>query len=128
MSRERRGPLAPLAGVPGVTGTLVRAGAAAVVQTAGLVLLAAGLAHAIARIAGQAAGSPTVPLVLAAAAPRFGFVDSGDGIARRIAHLLADQTLAAPPTGTVVFTAVPDLTPAFRDALAAYDLGDIRTL
>ena len=71
---------------------------------------------------------PLLRAQLAAAAPRLAFVDSGDGIARRIAHLLAGQTLAARPTGTVVFTAAPDVTPAFRDALAAYDLCDVRTL
>ncbi|MGY1722829.1 thiol reductant ABC exporter subunit CydC [Blastococcus sp. SYSU DS0533] len=61
-----RGPLAALAGVPGLRGALVRAGLAALVQTAGLVLLAAGLAHAVARASGLSEGSPTVPLALAA--------------------------------------------------------------
>ncbi|MGY1667886.1 thiol reductant ABC exporter subunit CydC [Geodermatophilus sp. SYSU D00696] len=62
-----RGPLAPLAGVPGLPGALARAAAAALVSTAGLVLLAAGLAHAVARAAGYADGGVTGPLALAAA-------------------------------------------------------------
>ncbi|MGY1711196.1 thiol reductant ABC exporter subunit CydC [Geodermatophilus sp. SYSU D00758] len=65
--REARGPLAPLAGVPGLTGALARQAAAALVGAAGLVLLSAGLAHAIARAAGQAEGAVTGPLALAAA-------------------------------------------------------------
>ena len=51
-----RGPLGALAGVPGLTGALVRAAVAALAQTAGLVLLAAGLAHAVARATGLADG------------------------------------------------------------------------
>ncbi|MGY1815578.1 thiol reductant ABC exporter subunit CydC [Blastococcus sp. SYSU D00820] len=62
-----RGPLAPLAGVPGLPGALVRAALAALGQTAGLVLLAAGLAHAVARAAGHADGDLAGPLVLATA-------------------------------------------------------------
>ncbi|MCF6506275.1 thiol reductant ABC exporter subunit CydC [Blastococcus sp. MG754426] len=62
-----RGPLAALTGVPGLRGALVRAGLAALAQTAGLVLLAAGLAHAVARASGLDEGSPAVPLLLAAA-------------------------------------------------------------
>ncbi|HEY6749266.1 MAG TPA: hypothetical protein VI357_26570, partial [Mycobacteriales bacterium] len=60
--RAGRGPLAPLAGVPGVRGALVRAAVAALGSTAGLVLLAAGLAHAIARAAGPAGGGVLPPL------------------------------------------------------------------
>lgn len=62
-----RGPLAPLAGVPGVPGALVRAAAAALGSTAGLVLLAAGLASAVARAAGYADGGVLPPLAVAAA-------------------------------------------------------------
>ncbi len=65
--RSDRGPLGPLAGVPGVTGAVVRAAVAALGQVAGLVLLAAGLAHAVARAAGQDDGALTGPLLLAAA-------------------------------------------------------------
>ncbi|WP_305037564.1 thiol reductant ABC exporter subunit CydC [Geodermatophilus sp. TF02-6] len=53
--------------MPGLTGALVRAALAALGQTAGLVLLAAGLAHAVARAAGQAEGPVTTPLAAAAA-------------------------------------------------------------
>ncbi|GAB4079850.1 thiol reductant ABC exporter subunit CydC [Modestobacter muralis] len=45
-----RGPLGALAGVPGLTGALVRAALVALVQTVGVVLLAAGLARAIADV------------------------------------------------------------------------------
>ena len=62
-----RGPLAPLAGVPGVRGALARAGVAALGSTVGLVLSAAGLAHAIARAAGPGGGGVLAPLTVAAA-------------------------------------------------------------
>ncbi len=62
-----RGPLGALAGVPGLTGALVRAAVAALVQTAGLILLATGLAHAVARATGFADGALGPPLALAAA-------------------------------------------------------------
>jgi ATP-binding cassette subfamily C protein CydCD len=62
-----RGPLGALAGVPGLPGALARAALAALASTTGLVLLAAGLAHAVARASGLADGAPTVPLVAAAA-------------------------------------------------------------
>ncbi|WP_142024886.1 thiol reductant ABC exporter subunit CydC [Blastococcus colisei] len=62
-----RGPLGALAGVPGLTGALVRAATAALAQTTGLVLLAAGLAHAVARVTGHADGGIGTPLLLAAA-------------------------------------------------------------
>ncbi|WP_369253266.1 thiol reductant ABC exporter subunit CydC [Geodermatophilus amargosae] len=48
-------------------GALARAAAAALGSTVGLVLLAAGLAHAVARAAGYADGAATGPLALAAA-------------------------------------------------------------
>ncbi|KQS57143.1 cysteine ABC transporter permease [Geodermatophilus sp. Leaf369] len=51
-------------GVPGVRAALVRAAVVAVLQTGGLVLLAAGLAHALGRIV--AGGSPLSMLALAA--------------------------------------------------------------
>jgi ATP-binding cassette, subfamily C, bacterial CydCD len=82
--RSDRGPLGALAGVPGVTGALVRAAVAALVQVAGLVLLAAGLAHAVARAAGQADGALTVPLLAAAA-----------GVVLRAAAGWAGELLAA---------------------------------
>jgi ATP-binding cassette subfamily C protein CydCD len=67
-----------------VTGALVRAAVAALVQVAGLVLLAAGLAHAVARAAGQADGALTVPLLAAAA-----------GVVLRAAAGWAGELLAA---------------------------------
>jgi ATP-binding cassette subfamily C protein CydCD len=62
-----RGPLGAPAGIPGLRAALVRAALAALGQTAGVVLLAAGLAHAVARVADFSAGSPVAPLVIAAA-------------------------------------------------------------
>ncbi|MEJ7650243.1 MAG: thiol reductant ABC exporter subunit CydC [Nakamurella sp.] len=59
-----RGPLAPLDGVPGVRVMLVRSAVVALVQTIGVVTLAAGLATAIARIVHSS--SPLTPLLLAA--------------------------------------------------------------
>ncbi|WP_456851040.1 thiol reductant ABC exporter subunit CydC [Geodermatophilus sp. SYSU D00742] len=57
----------PLAGVPGLTGALVRQAVAALGQVAGLVLVSAGLAHAVARAAGHAEGEVTGPLLAAVA-------------------------------------------------------------
>ncbi|MDP5182661.1 thiol reductant ABC exporter subunit CydC [Blastococcus sp. BMG 814] len=87
-----RGPLAALAGVPGLTGALVRAALAALAQTAGLVLLAAGLAHAVARASGLSAGSPAVPLALAAAgvALRAAAGSLGEAVAARDARRAED--------------------------------------
>ena len=67
MAPRERGPLGALAGVPSLPGALVRAALAALAQTAGVVLLSAGLAHAVGRAAGLAEGSPSGPLLLAAA-------------------------------------------------------------
>ncbi|MBY3552847.1 thiol reductant ABC exporter subunit CydC [Modestobacter lapidis] len=62
-----RGPLGALAGVPGLPGALARAATAALVQTVGVVLLAAGLARAVADVAaGGAAGVPGTALTVAA--------------------------------------------------------------
>ncbi len=66
MTRRAGGPLAALEGVPGLRGTLARAALAALAQTAGLVLLAAGLAHAVARAAGYADGAVLPSLAVAA--------------------------------------------------------------
>ncbi|MGY1619727.1 thiol reductant ABC exporter subunit CydC [Geodermatophilus sp. SYSU D00691] len=79
-----RGPLGALAGVPELHGALVRAAAAALVSTAGLVLLAGGLATAIARVAGLSSGAPTTPLVVAIA-----------GVALRALAQTAGEALAA---------------------------------
>ncbi|MGY2082439.1 thiol reductant ABC exporter subunit CydC [Blastococcus sp. SYSU DS0539] len=88
-----RGPLGALAGVPGLTGALVRAASAALLQTGGLVLLAAGLAHAVARAAGLADGAVTPPLVLAAvgAALRAAAGAAGQALAARDARRAEDR-------------------------------------
>jgi len=65
---------------------------------------------------------------LAAAAPRIAFVDSGDGIARRVVHLLSGQTFAAAGPNRAVFTAPAEISAAFRVALADHGLGAIETL
>ncbi len=62
-----RGPLGALAGLPGLRPAVVHAALAALVQAAGLVLLAAGLATALARIAGLTGGGWAAPLGAAAA-------------------------------------------------------------
>ncbi|SDY13546.1 ATP-binding cassette, subfamily C, CydCD [Modestobacter sp. DSM 44400] len=63
-----RGPLGALAGVPGLPGALVRAAVAALVQTAGMVLLAAGLARAVADVTdGVVPGTALAVAVLGAA-------------------------------------------------------------
>jgi ATP-binding cassette subfamily C protein CydCD len=67
-----------------VRGALARAAATALAQTVGLVLLAAGLAQAIARVAGLADGSPARPLLLAAV-----------GVALRAAAGTLGEVLAA---------------------------------
>ncbi|NEK85601.1 thiol reductant ABC exporter subunit CydC [Blastococcus saxobsidens] len=134
-----RGPLGALAGVPGLTGALVRAALAALLQTGGLVLLAAGLAHAVARAAGQADGSPTAPLVLAAvgAALRAGAGSAGEAMAARDArraedllrrHLL-DRLATSPaalaaaggpaPAAVLATTRLHDLGPALATYLPA---------
>ncbi|MGK5170284.1 ATP-binding cassette domain-containing protein, partial [Geodermatophilus sp. CPCC 205761] len=84
-NRRGRGPLAALAGVPGLTAALVRQAAVALVQTAGLVLLAAGLAHAVARAAGHADGPVAAPLLVAAAGVALRAVTAWAG------ELLADR-------------------------------------
>jgi ATP-binding cassette subfamily C protein CydCD len=91
-----RGPLAPLAGVPGLPGALARQAAAALGQVAGLVLLAAGLAHAVARAAGLADGPLTGPLALAAAGAALRAVAGslGDLLADRDARRAEDRLRA----------------------------------
>ncbi|MGY1806825.1 thiol reductant ABC exporter subunit CydC [Blastococcus sp. SYSU D00669] len=88
-----RGPRGALAGVPGLRGALVRAAAAALVSTAGLVLLAGGLATAIARVAGLSSGAPTTPLVVAAAgvALRALAQSAGEALAARDARRSEDE-------------------------------------
>ncbi|MGY1593311.1 thiol reductant ABC exporter subunit CydC [Geodermatophilus sp. SYSU D00708] len=95
-ARRERGPLAPLAGVPGLPGALARQAVAALVQVAGLVLLAAGLAHAVARAAGLADGPLTGPLVAASAGAALRAVAGslGDLLADRDARRAEDRLRA----------------------------------
>ncbi|RBY75172.1 thiol reductant ABC exporter subunit CydC [Blastococcus sp. TF02-09] len=134
-----RGPLGALAGVPGLTGALVRAAAAALAQTAGLVLLAAGLAHAVARGSGLAEGPLAGPLLVAAAgaALRSAAGAAGDALAARDArraedrlrHALLDRLTASPaavaaaggpgPAAVLATTRLHDLGPALATYLPA---------
>jgi len=134
-----RGPLGALAGVPGLTGALVRAALAALVQTAGLVLLAAGLAHAVARGAGLADGPLSGPLAVAAAGVVLRSVAGGVGAvlaardARRaedrLRRALLDRLAGSPaavaaaggpgPAAVLATTRLHDLGPALATYLPA---------
>jgi len=73
---------------------------------------------------------PLVQDELAAAAPRpLRFVDGGEGIARRIAHLTRDQSWpdSAGP-GIAVFTGSGDVAPALRESLTGFGLDRIEVL
>jgi ATP-binding cassette subfamily C protein CydCD len=133
-----RGPLGALAGVPGLTGALTRAALAALGQTAGLVLLAAGLAHAVARIAGGTA-SVGAPLALAAAGVVLRALTGTAGTvlaardARRaedrLRRALLDRLIASPaavtaaggpgPAAMLATTRLHDLGPALTTYLPA---------
>jgi len=65
-----RGPLGALAGIPGLTGALVRAALLALVQTAGVVLLAAGLARAVAHVAAGTTPGTALAVALVGAVVR----------------------------------------------------------
>lgn len=71
---------------------------------------------------------PLLCAELAAAIPGVALIDSGAGIARRVAHLVGGQAFAPEPSGTFVFTAAAPISAAFRNALSTYDLGCIQTL
>jgi glutamate racemase len=73
---------------------------------------------------------PLVREELAAAAGRpLTFVDGGEGIARRVAHLTAGQEWPAEPgVGTAVFTGSADITDGLRDAFARRGLVRVETL
>ncbi|MCA3255456.1 MAG: glutamate racemase [Alphaproteobacteria bacterium] len=73
---------------------------------------------------------PLVADRLAAAAPRpLTFVEGGEGIARRTAHLLAEaEWPAPPPPGIALFTAPDEGVGLLRPALGRYGLTDIRFL
>jgi glutamate racemase len=73
---------------------------------------------------------PLVQEELAAAASRpLRFVDGGEGIARRIAHLtLGQQWPDSPAPGIAVFTGNADVAPALRASLAGFGLDRIEAL
>jgi glutamate racemase len=72
---------------------------------------------------------PLVQGELAAAAPRqVNWVDSGDGIARRVVHWTSDIAWQEPPSGVAVFTAPNPFEQALRPALVDYGLSDIHYL
>ncbi len=73
---------------------------------------------------------PLVEAELQAAAPRpLAFVDGKEGIARRVAHLLAGRSWpAASGGGTAVFTRDDESWRAYRRGLAAYGLTELATL
>ncbi len=136
-SAGARGPLAPLVGVPGVRGALVRAAVAALGSTAGLVLLAAGLSHAVSRAAGD--GDVLLPLAVAAAGAVLrsvagtlgGWAAARDG--RRaedgLRRALLDRLAASPaavaaaggpaPAAVLATTRLADLAPALATYLPA---------
>jgi ATP-binding cassette subfamily C protein CydCD len=125
--------------VPGLTGALVRAALAALLQTAGVVLLSAGLAFGIARAAGLAEGSPIPPLVLAAAGVALRAVAgtagevlaardarrAEDALRRALLHRLATSPAAvdaaggAGPAAVLATTRLHDLGPALATYLPA---------
>ncbi len=139
--RQRRagGPLAALEGVPGLRGTLVRSALAALGQTAGLVLLAAGLAHAVARAAGYAEGPVLPPLALAAGGAVLRAVAGAVGEllaardARRAEQVLRERLLTrlagspaaveaaggAGPAAVLATTRLADLAPGLTSYLPA---------
>ncbi len=99
-------------------------------------------ARAIAGLTGQPGGSaidtivlacthfPLVEDELAAASPHpIAFVDGGEGIARRIAHLTAGQDWPdTTPEGVMVFTTADSANAALAPALARYGLIRVETL
>jgi len=85
-----RGPLGALAGVPGLTGALVRAALLALVQTAGVVLLAAGLARAVADVAAGVVPGAALGVALAGAAVRAVGSGLGSVVATRDARRAED--------------------------------------
>ncbi|MCZ2818577.1 thiol reductant ABC exporter subunit CydC [Modestobacter sp. VKM Ac-2984] len=133
-----RGPLGALAGVPGLTGALVRAAVAALGQTVGVVLLAAGLARAVADVADGA--TPGTSLLVAllgvgirAAAGGLGSVlatrdarRAEDTLRRRLLTRLLDgegEAVAAAggsgPAAVLATTRLHDLGPALATYLPA---------
>ncbi len=85
-----RGPLGALAGVPGLVPALARAAALAVLSTAGVVLLAAGLARGIADIADGVVPGSALGLALLGAAVRAVAGGLGTVVATRDARRAED--------------------------------------
>ena len=116
--RSGRGPLGALAGLPGLTPAVVHAAGAALVQTAGLVLLAGGLAAAAARVAGLADGGAVVPLAVAAAgaAVRGLATATGEALAardgRRVEAALREDLVARLAASPAAVTAAGGPAPA----------------
>ena len=90
MSSTGRGPLGALAGVPGLTGALVRAALLALVQTAGVVLLAAGLARAVTDVAAGSTPGTALLVALAGVAVRAVGSWAGSVLATRDARRAED--------------------------------------
>jgi ATP-binding cassette subfamily C protein CydCD len=86
-----RGPLGTLAGVPGLPGALARAAVAALVQTTGLVLLAAGLARAVAEVAEGVVPGTALAVAVLGAAVRAAGGGLGAVLAARDARRAEDQ-------------------------------------
>jgi len=133
-----RGPLGALAGVPGLTGALARAAVLALVQTAGVVLLAAGLARGIADVAAGTAPGTALLVALAGVAVRAAATGLGNALATRDARRaedtlrrqLLDRLLAgegeavtaaggAGPAAVLASTRLHDLGPALATYLPA---------
>ncbi|MFC7572977.1 ATP-binding cassette domain-containing protein [Klenkia terrae] len=137
-SGPSKGPLAPLDGVPGVTGAVVRAAVVALVQTAGLVGLAAGLAHGIAAVVEGASPLPALALAAAGALLRAGAGTVGAVLAARDARrsedqlrdALLDRLTRSPaaveaaggtgPAAVLATTRLHDLAPALATYLPAF--------
>jgi glutamate racemase len=69
---------------------------------------------------------PLVKEELERAVPRpINWVDSGDGIARRVAHWTRETDWSGPPTGIAVFTALTSHAESLRPALGHYGLTDV---
>jgi ATP-binding cassette subfamily C protein CydCD len=133
-----RGPLGALAGIPGLTGALARAALLALVQTAGVVLLAAGLARAVADVASGIVPGPALAVaglgaVVRAAGGGVGAVLAArdarraeDALRRRLlTRLLAGEGEAVTaaggtgPAAVLATTRLHDLGPALATYLPA---------
>ncbi|MQA36372.1 ABC transporter transmembrane domain-containing protein, partial [Modestobacter roseus] len=135
---EGRGPLGALAGVPGLPGALARSAVLALVQTAGVVLLAAGLARAIADVFSGTTPTAALGVALLGAAVRALAGGLGTVVATRdarraedtlrrrlLARLLGGQGEAVTaaggtgPAAVLATTRLHDLGPALATYLPA---------